>query len=196
KTRFWGGRAFLDLSAYAIRWDDIQVITFSNGINGQTNGGRATIRGVEGNLTLEPVAGLKLDGSLAFADGKLDETIPGGLGDKGDRMPATPRWSGALSGEYAWTVAGDWKAFGGFSATFVGARTFGFAHNVIYTQYAMPAYALVNLRAGVRRGDLELSGFLRNAGDERAQIGVSTIGGVTVDVVRPRTFGLAVSLKY
>lgn len=196
KTRFWDGKAFLDLSVYDIRWDDIQVITFSNGINGQTNGGRATIRGAEASLTLAPITGLTLSGSVTYADGKLDETIPGGLGDKGDRMPATPRWSGALSGEYAWAVAGDWKAFGGFSATFVGARTYGFAHNVIYAQYAMPSYALVNLRAGVRRGDLEFSAFLRNAGDERAQLGVSTLGGITVDVQRPRTFGLAISAKY
>ncbi|ALJ15887.1 hypothetical protein ATM17_24230 [Sphingopyxis macrogoltabida] len=195
KTSFWEGRGFFDLSLYNIDWKNIQILTIANGINGQTNGGSATSRGVEASLRLEPADGLTLSGSFAYSDAKLNETIPGGLGTKGDPMPMNPKWSGSLSADYEWPM-GDAEGFVGASANFVGKRYSGFQSSLVYAQYVLPSYTLVNLRGGVRVDDWEFSLFVRNLGDERAQLGATTLASNLVAVQRPRTIGAAISKRF
>jgi outer membrane receptor protein involved in Fe transport len=195
KANFWGGRGFIDVSLYNIDWKNIQIITFASGINGQTNGGSATSRGAEASIRLEPTAGLTLSGSIAYSDAKLNETIPGGLGNKGDRMPMNPKWSGSLSADFEWPM-GSATGFVGTSANFVGKRYSGFQSSVIYAQYVLPSYMLVNLRGGVRVDNWELSMFVRNVGDERAQLGATTLASNLIAVQRPRTFGVSIGKRF
>lgn len=195
KSSFWGGRGFFDLSLYNIDWRNIQILTIANGINGQTNGGSATSRGVEASLRIEPADGLTLSGNIAYSDAKLNETIPGGLGNKGDPMPMNPKWSGALSADYEWPM-GRAEGFVGVSANFVGKRYSGFRSSAIYAQYVLPSYTLVNLRGGVRIDDWEFSLFVRNVGDERAQLGATTLASNLVAVQRPRTIGASIGKRF
>jgi iron complex outermembrane recepter protein len=196
KTSVFDGRGFVDLSLYHIIWDEIQVLTLSQGINGRTNGGRAKSNGVEGSLRLEPIDGLTLSGTLAYSDAKLSENIPGFLGNKGDRMPMNPQWSGSISGDYEWAAVGGWRPFAGLSANYVGEREAGFASSLAYAPYTLPSYTIVNLRGGVRSDNLELGVFVRNLTDDRAQLGATTITGTTVAVARPRTIGVSLNLHY
>ncbi|HEY1706941.1 MAG TPA: TonB-dependent receptor [Rhizomicrobium sp.] len=196
KTSFYDGHGFLDLSLYHIDWNNIQIITFSNGINGLTNGGQAESQGVEASVNIEPIDGLTLSGSLAFSDAKLTQNLPGFLGNDGDPLPMNPRWSGSLSAEYAWQVANGWGAFANASGNYAGERNIGFASSLIYKQYTLPDYAVLNLRAGVKHDDWEMAAFVRNLTDERAQLGASTLSDTMVAVARPRTVGISLSVQY
>jgi len=195
KTTFWGNRGYFDLSVYNIDWKNIQILTLANGVSGQTNGGSATSRGIEVSLRLEPVDGLTLSSTLAHSDAKLNETIPGGLGTKGDRMPMNPKWSGSMAVDYEWTM-GRATGFLGGTANFVGERFSGFQTSVIYAQYTLPSYTLLNVRGGFRFDGWEFSAFVRNVGNERAQLGVSIISSTLVSVQRPRTFGIAIAKRF
>lgn len=195
KASFLGGKGFIDLNLYNIDWKNIQILTIANGINGQTNGGRANSRGVEISLRLEPIKGLSLAGNFAYSDAKLKDTIPGGLGSQGDPMPMNPKYSGSVSAKYEWPM-GNLQGFFGASANFLGERQSGFKSSVIYAQYTLPSYTLINLRAGVRFDGWEFSAFVRNLGDERAQLGATTLASNLVAVQRPRTFGLSIGKTF
>lgn len=196
KTSFLDERGFFDLSVYHIDWNNIQIITFSNGINGLTNGGHAESQGVEVSFNLEPVDGLTLSGSLAYSDAKLTENLPGFLGNEGDPLPMNPKWSGSLSAEYDWQIANGWQAFANASGNYVGERNIGFASSLIYRQYTLPDYTMFNLRGGVKHDNWELALFVRNLTDERAQLGASTLSDTMVAVARPRTIGISLNLQY
>src|SRR5262249_13233862 len=83
KINLLDGRAYLDLNAYYIDWQNIQILTQSQGIGGLANGGGASARGSEAAASFIPVDGLTVTISLAYNDAQLDDDIPGGLGNKG-----------------------------------------------------------------------------------------------------------------
>jgi outer membrane receptor protein involved in Fe transport len=196
KSTILDGRGFLAVDAYQVTWKDMQVLTLVSGINGQINGGRARSQGVEVSGSVKPVSGLSLSGTLAYSRAHLLEDLPTGLGRKGDTMPMNPTWSGSLSGEYEWTVAGDWRAFAGASGRYVGERLFTFASNAVYAQYVLPSYAAFDLRAGLRHERMEFAAFVRNAGDERGQLGALTLSGTQVVMQRPLTVGASVGARF
>lgn len=117
KTGFADNRVLLDLTAYQIDWEDIQVASEVNGISGLVNGGEATSRGIEASLQWRPVDGLTLGLNGAYNDAEIDEDFPviqafdtvPGLGDiradvntglKGDRMPYVPDLTWSLTVDY------------------------------------------------------------------------------------------------
>lgn len=195
KTNFWKDRGYLDLDLYDVEWSNIQILTQSHGLGGETNGGSATSRGVEASLALKPVEGLTLGATLAYSDAHLDQTIAA-LGAAGDPMPNDPRWSGSLSADYAWPIVDSWRGFAGVLARYNGERDFTFDHSATYTQYVLPAYTLVDLRVGVRHDKLEASLFVRNVGNVQAQIGNYQEGVNYVDISRPRTVGVSLGAHF
>lgn len=201
KTNFWDDRGYLDLNAFYIDWKNIQILTASEGLNGETNGGGAVSKGIEASVNLEPVHRLNLAATLTYTDAELTADIPyegiaNGQGAKGDPLPSAPKWAGSLSADYSWPLMDDWQGFAGGSVRYVGDRDSVFRHSVVYTPYRLPSYVTADVRAGVRTGKLELTAFVRNLGDERAQVGVYTTGGTDVIVGRPRSYGVSVGYKF
>ena len=196
KTNFWGKKGYLDASAYWIDWDNIQLLTQFDGLGGTTNGGSAVSRGIEASLTLTPVAGLTLTGSGAYNDAHLTETIPGGLGNEGDRLPNDPKWTAAFGATYEWSLGNDWCPYVGAQVRYVDSRNFSFEHSAIYPDYVMPQYTTADLQAGVRHGPYDFQVFARNVNDERAQLGDESRGVNFIAVSRPRTVGASISAHF
>jgi len=195
KTTFWDGRGYLDLDLYDVEWNNIQILTQSQGIGGETNGGQATSRGVEATVALRPIEGFNLGGSVTYSDAHLDDNIPA-LGASGDAIPNNPKWSGSITAEYTWLIQDKWHGFVGGSARYNGQRLFTFEHSTTYPEYTLPAYTIVDLRIGVRHDNTELVLFVRNAGDARDQLGDSSQGVNYVTVGRPRTIGASLSAHF
>lgn len=140
KSAFADNRVVLDLTAYQIDWEDIQVAALVNGISGLVNGGEATSRGIEASLQVRPVDGLTLGLNAAYNDAEIDEdfqtievfdTIPG-LGDiradintglKGDRMPYVPDLTWSLTADWFVPLGGNWNANFGGGVRWVDDRT-------------------------------------------------------------------------
>jgi outer membrane receptor protein involved in Fe transport len=140
KTAFAEQRVLLDLAAYQIDWEDIQVASQVNGISGLVNGGVATSRGLEVSAQYRPFGGLTLGFNGSYNDSNIDEdfpviqvpaTIPG-LGDirvdvntglAGDKMPYVPELTWAFTVDYYTMMSNGWSAGVGGGFRWVDERT-------------------------------------------------------------------------
>jgi outer membrane receptor protein involved in Fe transport len=131
KSAFADKRFLLDLVAYQIDWQDIQVAAEVNGVSGLVNGGQATSRGVEIAANWRATDGLTLGANAAYNDASIDEDFPlivatqsiPGFGDflvevntglKGDRMPYVPDLTWSLTADYYLPLGDEWGVnFGG-----------------------------------------------------------------------------------
>jgi iron complex outermembrane receptor protein len=200
KVNFWDDRAYLDLSAYNIEWNKIQVTTVSNtGVGGLTNGGHAVSRGLEATLSARPVEGLNLTATAAYNDAHFTEdaiTTAGVVALKGDRLPNAPRWMGSVSADYTWPLWDGLDGFVGGQLRVVDERYWIPQSSGMLPQYLMPSYVTADLRAGVQRGPIEVQVFVRNVGDKRAELANVNFGPNFVTIARPRTFGASISTKF
>lgn len=200
KVTFMDGRAYLDLSAYTIEWDKIQVSSVSStGVGGLINGGHAVSRGVEATLATKPVHGLDVTATLAYSDAHMTEdvvTSAGVIARKGDRLPNAPRWMGSVSVDYTHPLSATLDGFIGAQLRAVDDRYWIPESSAILPQYRMPSYVTADLRAGVRYGETQVQVFVRNVGDERAQLANANFGPNFVTTSRPRTFGASISTKF
>src|SRR3546814_2833292 len=88
--------ASVDVARFWVDWTDIQVTRAFGGVSGGANGGKATSKGIEGSLALRPAPGLTISATGSYTDATLSEDVADISGLKGDRLPAVPKFSGAL----------------------------------------------------------------------------------------------------
>ncbi|MFC5578591.1 TonB-dependent receptor [Lysobacter niabensis] len=148
KTGFDDNRVLLDLVAYQIDWEDIQVASQVNGVSGLVNGGEATSRGLEASVQWRPVDGLTLGLNGAYNDAEIDEDFPTitvfqpipGLGTiradvntglKGDRMPYVPDLTWSLTADYYLPLNNGWGANFGGGWRWVDDRTNGTTNRTV-----------------------------------------------------------------
>ena len=142
--------------------------------------------------------------------------------EKGRRLPSVPRFQLAAAATYQWEVrpasvayvTGTYQHIGS-RFTQVGDQDLGtlnllsFAPNTIggpltasvFTYNPeLPAYDLLNLRAGVRRARWDVSVYVNNVTDERALLSFDRERGTRARVGyltnQPRTFGIATRLNF
>ncbi|HBK45059.1 MAG TPA: hypothetical protein DDZ67_01210, partial [Xanthomonadaceae bacterium] len=134
KSQFADRRVQLDLSAFRIEWDDIQVASSFNGVGGLVNGGEATSEGVELASLFHPTDRLQLGLNAAYTRARVkndfaptvipqdgfDVVLNTGLA--GDRMPYVPRLSWSATAEYAFATAGGLNGQVGAALRWVGER--------------------------------------------------------------------------
>jgi outer membrane receptor protein involved in Fe transport len=198
KVRAFGGLVSFDASAFHIDWQDMQL-TVLHAPSGRTfvsNASRARSRGVEGAVEIYPRAGLTIAASVALTDAELAEPLPTGsaslpVGGEGDRLPLSARFSGSLSVDQQFNLAGDVTASVGATFSRVGERP-GIFTPASAPRLQYPAYSKVDLRAGIQRGTWELDAFVNNLTDERGVIARGTIPSLNVTYVPPRTIGMSV----
>jgi iron complex outermembrane receptor protein len=95
KTRFWANRATLNLSAYRYAYDNLQLsgVAMVQGVPRfvTANAGAASVKGLEAEGVLKPVAAGRLSYTLAFTDAHYLAYSPDGVhswaGYKLDRAP-------------------------------------------------------------------------------------------------------------
>lgn len=194
KSAFADNRVVLDMTAYQIDWEDIQVASLVNGISGLVNGGEATSRGIEASALFRPVDGLTLGLNAAYNDAKIDEDFPtiivpaGGAqvevntGLKDDRMPYVPDLTWSITADYYMPLGGGWNATFGGGVRWVDDRTNGTTERqvvrlldpptVLDEEVTVPlvidSYYAVDLYAAFSNDNWTLRAYMKNATDERA----------------------------
>ncbi len=194
KSAFAGNRVVLDLTAYQIDWEDIQVASQVNGISGLVNGGEATSRGIEASAVFRPVDGLTLGVNAAYNDAKIDEDFPAiivpagpaqvevNTGLKNDRMPYVPDLTWSITADWFVPLGGNWSATFGGGVRWVDDRTNGTTERqivrlldpptVLDEQITEPlvidSYYAFDLYAAFSNTNWTLRAYLKNATDERA----------------------------
>ncbi len=195
----------LDLAAYYLDWEDIQLFAVINDTGVNANGGTAVSKGVEFTAAMRPTENLAILFNGAWTDAYLTEDtdpIVGGL--DGDPLPFVPEWSLSLGADYEWTVMGDAMAYVGGDVNYVGERTADFGvRTAAGSIREVPTYETVDLRAGLDFGRWSVEAYGQNVADER---GVTSIFGFApgvfpnnaagVAIIRPRTVGLTVGVEF
>ncbi|MES2495647.1 MAG: TonB-dependent receptor [Pseudomonadota bacterium] len=190
----------IDLSAYVIRWKDIQLLTAVSGITTYLNAGGARIKGVELALTARPIPGFLVTGAFSYNDGAIrqDNAALGAV--KGERLPNTPHLTAALNADYR-LVDSPLQPRVGATLRYASDSTASFDANQALPQYNLPSYTSVDLRAGVTVGQVDVQLYARNIFDVRGQLSAQTVlssfgGPAQVTLLQPRTFGLKLSTDF
>ncbi len=200
KSQFADRRVSLDLAAFRIDWDDIQVASSFNGIGGLVNGGEATSEGVELAMLLHPTAALSFGVNGAYTKAKVkndfertvipqdgyDVVLNTGLA--GDRLPYVPEWSWSAVAEYAFTLSGGYQGQAGAAWRWVGERVnstserqqvtaAGDPSTVLVEELTPPveigSYSALDLYAGIGRNNWELRAYVDNVTGRKAWSAVS-----------------------
>ncbi len=203
KTSSADGDVAVDLAAYYLDWEDIQLLAVVNnfGING--NGGTAVSKGVEFTVNLRPTDGLLMSLNGAYTDAYLTQDtdpVVGGL--DGDPLSWVPEWSFGVQGDYAWPVRGDAVAHVGGSIGYTGDRPADFSDRAADGSIRnIDSFVTVNLSAGVDFGGWNFEVFGRNLTDEG---GITSIdsgeflpnGAIALGLIRPRSIGVSVGTGF
>jgi len=193
----------LDASAYYISWKDIQLSFLTPdffGYNG--NGSRAKSQGVELSADAKPLRGLAVSAWVDFSDAELTEAIPvnNAVGEPGDRLPYSSRFSGNFSIQQDFPITEDASAFVGGAASYVGKREGEFAtiFSVPPQRQVYPAYTKVDVRAGVVYGTWTGSLYANNVTDRRAPLsgGLGAYPPTGFTYIQPRSVGLSVAKTF
>ena len=207
KSQGFDHRVSVDLSAFYIDWSRIQLLAVVEGVGVNTNGPSARSDGVEGTVNVVPAPGFTLSANAAYTDavltGDTDPILVGGK--KGNRLPYSAHFTGALNADYTHHMADNVSLFVGGSLRFVGSRYSDFNPSLNPTgadhQLLLPSYTSLDLRAGVNYRNFRLEAYAKNLNDARGIYVITGIGGtpqgaVQAGIERPRTFGLVLSASF
>ena len=203
KTESAEGLFALDVAAFYLDWEDIQLFARIDGFGVNANGGTAVSKGLEFTASLLPTDGITLSLNGAYTDAYLtQDTSPEVGGLDGDPLTFVPEWSFGLSANYDWAVGGDSTAYVGGTAGYTGERPIGFDQREADGSITeVDSYTVLDLRAGLRSGRWNFELYGKNLSDEAGITSVGTgntiaTGRVDVAMIRPRTYGLSVGFEF
>ena len=203
KTQFNDGRALFNAAVFFIDWSDIQQVRTFGGVGGLGNAGDAESMGVEVESLFSVGTGLRLGLNLAYTDSTLVSN-PEPLDNRvGVQLPNVPKWSGAVTADYDFTMLGGREAHIGAGWRYVDEQQSQVVTNTDSLSYLRPDYDVLDLNADVTFDAVTLRLFVKNLTDERAYTGGGTIVNglnipvrVDVNVLQPRTVGLSLDVQF
>ncbi len=202
KADFADRMVSVDVALFWMDWTDIQVVRAFGGVSGGANGGKATSKGVEGNIALRPFTGLTLSATGSYTDASLSEDVPEISGVDGDRLPAVPKFSGSVRADYAFEVGGGNKGSFGVGVRHASSRLSLVESDPLVAR-ARP-YTSVDLNASVTFNDhWTVRAYARNLLDNKGEMARSTMADglnqpsfLAISPLQPRTIGVALDMAF
>jgi iron complex outermembrane recepter protein len=210
RTAFLDNRLSVDVAAFLINWQRIQLFEFVENFGINANGGSAESKGIEWTLGLTPLDGLNFLLTGAYVDADLTANAPAAGGTNGDELPYAPKWSSSLDGSYTWHAVGSFDGFAGATWSYVGSRISDFQASTTVVNGAvafvpnpraeLPSYNTVNLRLGLENPRWSYELYVKNVGDTRGITSYSNTGtpngGGSIGLIQPRTFGAMATVQF
>jgi iron complex outermembrane receptor protein len=213
KNRILGGRASVAMSGYIIKWKNIQtnIGLPTCGYSFVDNAGDATAKGFDFSLDVRPLKGLGITGSVGYTKATFDDDVTRGAGfifPAGSGVPgASAPWNTSVSGTYDFPPVGDLNFYTrlDFTHTSRGRRAGptqpgAFGYNPL--AQSTPAYSTLNARLGLTVDRFDLSVFVTNITDAHPYLALMPASQPipndpvwAATTIRPRTFGLTLSIK-
>jgi iron complex outermembrane receptor protein len=102
KSSWFENKLVVNLAAFYIDWDDIQVELTDYPDFTYVNGGKATSKGVELEIQARPLQGLELIGSIGYTDAKYDDFYDynSGVDYSGKYIPNVPKYTAHFGATY------------------------------------------------------------------------------------------------
>ncbi len=207
KNKFFGNKVQIDVSAYLLKWKNIQQsvnLPFCN-LNFVGNLGSATGKGVELSFSVTPVDALQIGANIAYTHISFDSDQFIGtnrLVADGQRFGG-PAWTGAVFAQVDQPVNEAVTAYGRVDYSFATGKAaqnipgnFGFDPDLP----ALPNTNFVSLRAGARFSGVDVSLFVDNLTNSKDVLSRNHdgLGGSLyyVQSFRPRTIGVTAQYRY
>jgi len=201
KGQAWERRVSFDASLYYIDWKDIQLQVLNNGFLYYTNGSAAKSEGIELSGEVHPVEGFSVSAWVALNDAVLRDALPPGsaalgtYGAAGDRLPDSSRFSGNLSVEDEYPLGRELRGTAGIALSYQSTRFGNFVGAPPAAREIFPAYARLDLHAGILYAGWAVNLFANNVANRRGVLAQD----VTPDnflYIQPRTIGLNVKRTF
>lgn len=200
------GRFTYDLAAFYIDWQDYIIGVTVGPVGTLSNADEAVSKGAEASLGFAVTDALTLTGTLSYTNAELGTDDPELGGRKGEQLPNSPEWQGAIDIDYRFSL-GDLPAYVGAAWRYKGDMPVGFpGYTDADGNYYPPAtprvdidsYNLVDLRAGLSWGRLDASLYVTNVFDEWAYTSFdSSFAAISLGTpTRPRTIGAVVRWNF
>ena len=196
KSHFWDRRAMIDVAAFRIDWDDIQLRETVNGISRLGNAGSAKSQGLELATMVRATDRLTVGFNAAYTDSEVGEVPPESGLESGSRMPLTPRLSWSSTVDYDFEAGPQWHGRVGGGFRFTGSR-------VGDGGYEIERYRAIDLHAELTNLRWTARLYARNLTDERAYVSTGLVRDVfnqDVAVVgvplQPRTIGVSIDYRF
>jgi outer membrane receptor protein involved in Fe transport len=217
KFRLFEGQAQINASAFHIEWDGVQFVVplpicaFSY----IANAGTAASDGAELQATGR-LWGFTVNGNLGYDNARYTQAVKGPvpapgsgkvqsiLANAGDNL-GIPDWTANIGVQYDWHVL-EMPAYARFDYAYTGkylrSTTLGTAS---FNPSVNPNFIngdethIINLRAGIYWKNLEIAGYVKNAGDSREWINKSQTNGnyyLTGNTVMPRIIGMQMNYRF
>ncbi len=211
KTSWLDNRLVFNAAVYFTRWKNMQVegqdptgaFTFKR------NAGKASVDGIEFDLTARPTEALTVTVGGSWQDARLTEDSPAATADpaspefdpnaglKGDNIPNVPDWQFNFAAQYDWPLKADLDGFARVDFSYRGSSANQFRPT---SPFFVPLddYALVNVRFGVAWDTWRAIIYANNLFDTRAQVDAirAQQDPLAFLTVRPRTAGVIVSSTF
>jgi len=194
------GRFAMDVAAFYIDWEDIQLFAVVNNFGVNVNGGTAESKGVEFSTSFAATDALTFSLNGAYTDAYLTANA-GAAGRDGDPLTFVPDWSFGLSADYEWNLSSGSTSYVGGTLGYTGERSIGrfpaAGNDVRYVS----DYSTLSLRAGLDTGKWFYEIYAKNLTDELGIQSVSTAniaftGNVEMGFLQPRTFGATAGVRF
>jgi iron complex outermembrane receptor protein len=206
KTSWLDDRMTLNVAAFRIDWDNMQV-TGTTPPNGAfkfiSNAGAAQIDGAELELAVAPMLGLTLSFGAAYTDARLTEDQVSAVivapGREGDRIPNVPRVSAAFGVDYGRPLGAALYGSARVDVTHVGESFSELRPNSPFYE-RIPDATLTDLRLRLESisTNWNVDLFVNNVFDEVAigRVLSSEFGRDLAVSAPPRTFGLSIGKSF
>lgn len=181
KSSWLDNRLVADGAAYFINWSKIQVseqaTAGSSTFPYTGNSGRATVEGLELEVSTRPIAGLRLDAYYNYDEAKLVGDITmSSLGLAGDPIPYVPRNTFTLNSSYEWPLGvGNLSGIVGAQYSYISSRLGELQTNPPTFVETFPGYETTTLRAGVEEDRCSLLVNLANVLNDTKTIADTTV---------------------
>jgi len=194
KTAWLDRRAILNVSAFDIRWKNIQQeVLLQCGFQYVANAGAAESKGAEMEFRAQATEHLDLSLGLGYQDAKITQ---GGESPQpvGSPVFQVPDWTGNASAVYTVPVTADWSLMNELDYSYMGS-SFSSSNSSVSPR-KRPAYRLVDLRIALSNGTTELALVGKNLTDEVTNLGdnrsiaAEVPGRPRLFINQPRTIGL------
>jgi iron complex outermembrane receptor protein len=198
-------RLWLDLTAFHVIYDDLQISQLLGGGISLSNAGRAKTKGIEAEATFAASDRLRLSASAGLLDADYDRfencgvplSLGGGATDcSGNRLVLAPSLTLHAAAEFTQPVGSDLL----FARGDVDHRSSVYFEPTNSDRFKGGPRTLLDFRAGYRRSSWEIAGWVKNLTDETYEAHMddrSALGVLrTTAYGPPRTYGVSVSGRF
>ncbi|MGI4744686.1 MAG: TonB-dependent receptor [Janthinobacterium lividum] len=157
---------------FDIEWNGIQQSAYlpTCGFAFTTNVGHARNRGGEAEVTLKPLPQLALHAGASYNDASITKSGPNGLGQPvGSRIDEVPKFTVTASMQYSMRITSGVTGFISLDDSYIGNSLS--ALSTPSEALTRPAYNIANARIGARWDRNELTLYVNNFLNEKANLG-------------------------